>query len=60
MEITAGYSSEGPKEPKESGKKNYTLTVREISNGWIKSESWESGGKYHSQETYCEENPIKK
>lgn len=39
---------------------NPSYNVRQISNGWVASKSWsDKDGKYHSEEIYYKENPIK-
>ncbi len=42
------------------GKKDYSVSARKISNGWVVSESWIDGkGNFKSKETYSEKNPLK-
>lgn len=39
---------------------NVSINVKEISNGFIVSKSWsDKDGKYHSEEVYHKDNPIK-
>ena len=45
---------------KNQGKKNYRITARQISNGWICEESWTTAkGEYKSVESFHKENPLK-
>jgi len=39
---------------------NPRYNIRQISNGWLSSKSWsDKDGKYHEEEIYHKENPIK-
>lgn len=64
--IQIGYKSSYPTktEKDKSGKKDYSLQVREISNGWVINESWTEGEgekrQYKNKETYTDKNPIEK
>ncbi|MCK4776983.1 MAG: hypothetical protein KAS39_01325 [Actinomycetia bacterium] len=43
--------------PGGSGEK--TISIREIANGWVINESWQTpGGQYKSKETFTKEKPV--
>lgn len=38
---------------------NASYSIRQISNGWLVSKSWnDKDGKYHSEEVYHDKKPI--
>lgn len=42
-----------------SAQKDVSISMREISNGWLLSKSWVDGrGRFHSEETFSETEPT--